>query len=93
MQEIHQVLRRKRAQYAQLAKEIELLQQAEEKLREVAPLLADAEDEDSAVLVEVDEDAGDIHGRAAKAASASGGSQIAGETATPGARPPALRWP
>ena len=57
MKDIHEVLRRKQAQYSQLGKQIELLQQAAEKLREVAPLLAenDAED-DSAVLSEVDEE-------------------------------------
>jgi hypothetical protein len=55
MKDIHEVLRRKQAQYAQLGKQIEMLQQAAEKLREVAPLLADTED-DSAVLAEVDDD-------------------------------------
>jgi type IV secretory pathway VirD2 relaxase len=57
MKDIHEVLRRKQAQYAQLGKQIEMLQQAAEKLREVAPLLAetDAED-DSAVLAEVDDE-------------------------------------
>ena len=42
MKDIHEVLRRKQAQYAQLGKQIEMLQQAAEKLREVAPLLADS---------------------------------------------------
>jgi len=55
MKDIHEVLRRKQAKYAQLGKQIELLQQAAEKLREVAPLLAENEDDDSAVLSEVDE--------------------------------------
>ena len=36
MKDIHEVLRHKQAKYAQLAKQIELLQQAAEKLREVA---------------------------------------------------------
>ncbi len=40
MKDIHEVLRRKQAQYTQLGKQIEMLQQAAEKLREVAPLLA-----------------------------------------------------
>ena len=35
MKDIHEVLRRKQAKYAQLAKQIEALQQAAEKLREV----------------------------------------------------------
>jgi hypothetical protein len=83
MQEIRHVLRRKQAQYAQLAKEIELLQQAEEKLREVAPLLADSnEDEDSAVLAEVDEESGN----AASVAAAGDGAKASG-------RPAAVRWP
>ena len=37
MKDIHEVLRRKQAQYTQLGKQIEMLQQAAEKLREVAP--------------------------------------------------------
>jgi len=49
MKDIHEVLRRKQARYAQLAKQIEMLQQAAEKLREVAPLLAEIEDDDAAV--------------------------------------------
>ena len=57
MKDIHEVLRRKQAQYTQLGKQIEMLQQAAEKLREVAPLLAENENEDdSAVLAEVDEE-------------------------------------
>ena len=44
MKDIHEVLRRKQAKYAQLAKQIEALQQAAEKLREVAPLLAENEE-------------------------------------------------
>ena len=55
MKDIHEVLRLKQAKYAQLTKEIEMLQQAAEKLREVAPLLAEHEEDDSAVLSEVDE--------------------------------------
>ena len=50
MKDIHEVLRRKQAKYAQLSKQIEALQQAAEKLREVAPLLAENEDDDSSVL-------------------------------------------
>jgi hypothetical protein len=41
MKDIHEVLRQKQAKYAQLGKQIEMLQQAAEKLREVAPLLAE----------------------------------------------------
>jgi hypothetical protein len=50
-------LRKKQAQHAQLSKQIELLQQAAEKLREVAPLLAENEaEDDTAVLAEVVEE-------------------------------------
>jgi hypothetical protein len=84
MKDIHEVLRRKQARYAQLSKQIEMLQQAAEKLREVAPLLAEIEDDDAAVLAEVDEQPA-----TAKAASASSGS---GAPAKP-ARGVAPRWP
>lgn len=83
MKDIHEVLRRKQAKYAQLGKQIEMLQQAAEKLREVAPLLADTEDDEAAVLSEVDEQP------AAKAATAAAGAAPA--PAKPkGAAP---RWP
>ena len=45
MKDIHEVLRRKQAQYAQLAKQIEALQAAADKLREVAPLLSEGDEE------------------------------------------------
>jgi hypothetical protein len=64
-----------------------MLQQAAEKLREVAPLLAENDDEDNAVLAEVD-DASPSDAMAAKAGA--GGS---GATASKGARPTAPRWP
>ena len=94
MQEVGQVLRRKRAQAAQLAKEIELLQTVEEKLREVAPLLADSEDE-SAVLAEVDEEIGQSAGPASKSLAASAGSPSPAAPSESGqpTRPLALRWP
>lgn len=81
MKDIHEVLRQKQAKYAALGKQIEALQQAAEKLREVAPLLADHEDEDGPVLAVADEASETM---AAKA-GASGGSKAA--------RPPAPRWP
>ena len=57
MKDIHEVLRHKQAQYTQLGKQIEMLQQAAEKLREVAPLLAENESEDdTAVLAEVEDE-------------------------------------
>jgi hypothetical protein len=55
MKDIHEVLRNKQAKYIQLGKQIEMLQQAAEKLREIAPLLAENDDDDSSVLSEVDE--------------------------------------
>jgi len=55
MRDIHEVLRRKRSKYAQLAKEIELLEDVAAKLRAVAPLLADS-DEDENLLVEMEEE-------------------------------------
>ena len=88
MKDIHEVLRQKQAKYAQLGKQIEMLQQAAEKLREVAPLLAENDDEDNAVLAEVDEASLQPDTMAAKAganANASGSSKPS--------RPSAPRWP
>jgi hypothetical protein len=87
MKDIHEVLRQKQAKYAQLGKQIEMLQQAAEKLREVAPLLAESDEEDNVVLAEVD-DASSTDAMAAKAGA--GGS---GSTASKAARPTAPRWP
>ena len=87
MKDIHEVLRQKQAKYAQLGKQIEMLQQAAEKLREVAPLLAENDDEDNVVLAEVDE-ASSTDAMAAKAA-AGGGSPAASKAG----RPTAPRWP
>jgi prefoldin subunit 5 len=81
MKDIHEVLRQKQSKYAQLGKQIEMLQQAAEKLREVAPLLAENDDEDNTVLMEVDEPQAD----AARAG--------AGGSASKAARPTAPRWP
>jgi hypothetical protein len=52
MKDIHEVLRRKQAQYAQLAKQIEALQVAADKLREVASLLSDSDEEGAALVLE-----------------------------------------
>jgi hypothetical protein len=84
MKDIHEVLRRKQAKYAQLGKQIEMLQQAAEKLREVAPLLAENEDDDSLVLAEVDEPT------MAARAGASINSQSAAAKPVRGVAP---RWP
>ena len=86
MKDIHEVLRQKQAKYAQLGKQIEMLQQAAEKLREVAPLLAESDEEDNVVLAEVDETQTDS--MAAKAGAGSGSS-----TASKATRPTAPRWP
>ncbi len=82
MKDIHEVLRIKQAKYAQLGKQIEALQQAAEKLREVAPLLAENDEDDSAVLTEVDEP-----NNLATAASANSSS------AAPAKRSMTPRWP
>jgi hypothetical protein len=71
MKDIHEVLRRKQAKYAQLGKQIELLQQAAEKLREVAPLLAENDDDDSSVLIDVDESTPNVARTAAASVPAS----------------------
>jgi hypothetical protein len=86
MKDIHEVLRQKQAKYAQLGKQIEMLQQAAEKLREVAPLLAENDEEDNVVLAEVDD--AQTESMAAKA-----GAGAAGGTGSKGARPTAPRWP
>ena len=85
MKDIHEVLRQKQAKYAQLGKQIEMLQQAAEKLREVAPLLTDSDEDESAVLPEVDES----HPAAAKAAAASPSSSVV----APPKRGMTPRWP
>jgi hypothetical protein len=85
MKDIHEVLRRKQAKYAQLGKQIEMLQQVAEKLREVAPLLA--ENDDDAVLGDLDEPTP----AASKAAAASAQGQPA--AAKPPVRGVSPRWP
>jgi hypothetical protein len=85
MKDIHEVLRRKQAQYAQLGKQIEMLQQAAEKLREVAPLLAENETEDDAVVLsEVEED--NSNAMAAKASAQTSAPAPKAARTTP-------RWP
>lgn len=86
MKDIHEVLRQKQAKYAQLGKQIEMLQQAAEKLREVAPLLAENDDADNSVLAEVD----DASQNDAMAAKAGANSNTASSSKS---RPSAPRWP
>ncbi len=88
MKDIHEVLRQKQAKYAQLGKQIEMLQQAAEKLREVAPLLAESDEEDNVVLADVDEAVAATDAMAAKASA--GASAASGSKAS---RPSAPRWP
>jgi hypothetical protein len=90
MRDIAQVLRRKRAQYEQLAKEIQLLEDVEVKLREVASLLADENDEESTLLNEVEEERPQATQAMAAAASAGSASPATQFEAN---RPTALRWP
>lgn len=87
MKDIHEVLRRKQAKYTQLGKQIEMLQQAAEKLREVAPLLAENDDDDSAILA--DDDPTPAPAKAAAAAPASSPASAA----RPVTRTVAPRWP
>jgi hypothetical protein len=100
MQQIRQVIKRKQSQLAQLTKEIDLLQQAEEKLREIAPLLAEGDEDEGSLLVEVeDEDEDEVappapiaQSASASVASASaGGSSVAVQPEAD--KPVALRWP
>ena len=88
MKDIHEVLRQKQSKYAQLGKQIEMLQQAAEKLREVAPLLAESDEEDNVVLAEVDDAVSQADSMAAKA----GASSSSPATSKAG-RPTAPRWP
>lgn len=85
MMDIHEALRRKQAKYAQLGKQIELLQHVAEKLHEVAPLLAEeSDDDDAVVLPEADEQP------AAKAAAAPASAASAAPKAVRATVP---RWP
>ncbi len=88
MKDIHEVLRQKQAKYAQLGKQIEMLQQAAEKLREVAPLLAESDEEDNVVLADVDDATSGADAMAAKA-----GAGASGSSSSKAARPTAPRWP
>jgi hypothetical protein len=86
MKDIHEVLRRKQAQYAQLAKQIEALQVAADKLREVAPLLSDGEEEGANLVLE--ESGEESRAMAAKAAAAPNSAPAAKP-----ARSTTPRWP
>jgi hypothetical protein len=85
MKDIHEVLRRKQAQYAQLAKQIEALQAAADKLREVAPLLSEG---DEAPALDLND--GDEQDRMAAKAGANTASAPATKAPARGTAP---RWP
>ena len=86
MKDIHEVLRRKQAQYAELGKQIEALQGAADTLKSVASLLA--EDSDGASHAPEFE----APAPAARAAAASASQAPAAKPATP-ARTTVPRWP
>jgi hypothetical protein len=65
-----------------------MLQQAAEKLREVAPLLAESDEEDNVVLADVDEAVATTDAMAAKASAGSSGA-----SGSKASRPSAPRWP
>jgi hypothetical protein len=90
MKDIHEVLRRKQAKYAQLGKQIEMLQQVADKLREVAPLLAENDDDESTIL-EAEEPL--AAPEKASAATASGPSPGQPAPAKPAGRNISPRWP
>jgi hypothetical protein len=91
MKDIHEVLRQKQAKYAQLGKQIEMLQQAAEKLREVAPLLAESDEEEDNVVLAEGDDA--LTGDALAAKAGAGNSSSSGSNASKASRPAAPRWP
>jgi hypothetical protein len=101
MKDIHEVLRRKQAQYAQLGRQIEALQSAAEKLRMVAPLLAEEGDANTeAVLAELTEETAASAPAPAPAARAAAASAPAPSAQPPAAQPQAKptrsaipRWP
>ena len=87
MKDIHEVLRRKQAQYAQLAKQIEALQGAADKLREVAPLLSDGDEEGAGLgLDDSSEDSRAVGAKAAAAPAPASPAKPASRSTTP-------RWP
>ena len=81
-------MRRKQAQYAQLTKQIEALQAAADKLREVAPLLADGDEEIASAAVE--EAVEETRPLSAKAAAAPASANSTGKVPVRGTAP---RWP
>ena len=93
MRDIHEVLRRKQAKYAQLGKQIEMLQQVADKLREVAPLLAENDDDDSSILDADEPSVAPPPKAAATAAPASAPASNQQPTAKPATKSFTPRWP
>jgi len=89
MKDIHEVLRRKQAQYAELGKQIEALQGAAETLKSVASLLAEDADGHSHAAPEFEAPAPVAR---AAAAAASAAPPAAAKPAAP-ARTTVPRWP
>jgi hypothetical protein len=94
MKDIHEVLRRKQAQYAQLGKQIEALQAAAESLRSVEALLSEdgADFPEATHSVQANEEP-QAPVYAAKAAAASAGTAAPQQTTVKPGRPVAPRWP
>jgi len=92
MKDIQQVLRRKRAQQAQLAKEIELLEDVEVKLQQVASLLADDEDAGN-LLSDVEEETRRPNSLAAAASAGIAAPQAEAPAPAPITRATVPRWP
>ena len=87
MQDIHEVLRRKQAQHAELGRQIEQLQGAAETLRAVAPLLEDSNDGHVGNFAEAPAPP------MAKAAAATASSAPAASAKPAAARTTVPRWP
>ena len=89
MKDIHEVLRRKQAQYAELGKQIEALQGAADTLKSVASLLAEDGDGHSHAAPEFEAPAPVPQ---ARAAAASASAAAPSKPAAP-ARTTVPRWP
>ena len=92
MKDIQQVLRRKRAQQVQLAKEIQLLEDVQEKLQQVSALLAD-DDDNGNLLADAEEESPRAGALAAKASANPAPQPAEAPAATPVPRATVPRWP
>jgi hypothetical protein len=89
MKDIHEVLRRKQAQYIELGKQIEALQGAADTLKSVASLLTDESDTPNRAMPEFE---AAPRAAAAAASASSAPAPAAAKPATP-ARTTVPRWP